>query len=643
MKHSKYIGLLLLTAMAATAEEAAEPVADFDKDIQPFVEAYCVGCHKEDRAKGDLNIERFTTKNSVLDGLAVWQRIVKRLQSGEMPPKDKAQPSAEEKEQFIKWVGSLKFDNADCNRLATEDSVAWYSGYVMSRRLNRNEYENTLQDLLGIDTAFADMFPADGAGGEGFDTTGSALFLSAIQVEKYLVAADLAIETAIRPSETNITTSHPLVAAFPKDDREPRVAAAQALSTFLERAWRRPPVQEEIDRHLELFDSSYNQGDSYLEAIKFAYKAALVSPNFIFLPEPEPEEIGVYSLGDYPLAARMSYFIWGTMPDEELFALAREGKLQDEDEVRRQVKRMLRDPKARGMADLFAAQWLGINQLGETKRPDENRFPEFDESMNAYMREEAALFFTHVLREDRSLIELIDSDHTFVNEELADLYGIEGVSGKEFRRVALADANRGGIVSMPAVLTATSHPLRTSPVLRGLWVLETVLGDRVAPPPPNVGALPEDDHPVEGLSFREQLELHRSNAECASCHDRMDPIGFGLENFDPIGRWRDTQAGVAIDSKGTLSSGREFNGPSELKVILLEKKDQFAHNLTRKMLGYALGRNLNQYDNCVIDDAMEALRASDYRASDLFTTIVLSYPFRHRHSGGMKAEVEETS
>lgn len=643
MKHSKYIGLLLLTAMAATAEEAAEPVADFEKDIQPFVEAYCVSCHKEDRAKGDLNIERFTTKNSVLDGLAVWQRIVKRLQSGEMPPKDKAQPSAEEKEQFIKWVGSLKFDNADCNRLATEDSVAWYSGYVMSRRLNRNEYENTLQDLLGIDTAFADMFPADGAGGEGFDTTGSALFLSAIQVEKYLVAADLAIETAIRPSETNITTSHPLVATFPKDDREPRVAAAEALTTFLERAWRRPPVQEEIDRHLELFDSSYNQGDSYLEAINFAYKAALVSPNFIFLPEPEPEEIGVYSLGDYPLAARMSYFIWGTMPDEELFALAREGKLQDEEEVRRQVKRMLRDPKARGMADLFAAQWLGINQLGETKRPDENRFPEFDETMNAYMREEAALFFTHVLREDRSLIELIDSDHTFVNEELADLYGIEGVSGKEFRRVALADANRGGIVSMPAVLTATSHPLRTSPVLRGLWVLETVLGDRVAPPPPNVGALPEDDHPVEGLSFREQLELHRSNAECASCHDRMDPIGFGLDNFDPIGRWRDTQAGVAIDSKGTLSSGREFNGPSELKVILLEKKDQFAHNLTRKMLGYALGRNLNQYDNCVIDDAMEALRVSDYRASDLFTTIVLSYPFRHRHSGGMKAEVEETS
>ena len=637
MYRAKSICLLLLAALSVGAEEdeKAQSIADFDGEILPFVENYCIGCHQEDRAKGDLNIERFTTRDSVLDGLAVWQRIVKRIQANEMPPKDKKQPTAEEKEKFIAWVGSLKFDDADCNRIATEDSVAWYRGYVMSRRLNRNEYENTLQDLLNIDTPFAEMFPADGAGGEGFDTTGSALFLSAIQMEKYLQAADLAIETAIPKSDI---TEHPLILAFPQGELVPRDAAAHSIANFLTRAWRRPPTDDELNRHLELFDSGINNGDSYVDALKFTYKGILVSPNFMFLPEPEPDEVGTYQLGDFQLASRMSYFLWGTMPDDELFQLAHEGKLGTEEELRRQVKRMLRDPKARGLADLFASQWLGINQLGLTKQPDTSKFPEYNEQLNAYMREEASLFFTHILQEDRSLVELIDADHTFVNEELAKLYGLEGVYGEEFRRVALTDKNRGGIVSLPAVLTATSHPLRTSPVLRGLWVLETVLGEHVPPPPPNVPALPEDDKPVDGLSFREQMELHRTNQECASCHARMDPIGFGLDNFDPIGRWRGDLGGLAINAEGTLTSGENFNGPAELKAILVAKKDQVAHNITRKMLGYALGRELNRYDNCVIDDTMEALRASDYRASDLFTEIVLSYPFLHRYSGGAKEE-----
>jgi hypothetical protein len=250
------------------------------------------------------------------------------------------------------------------------------------------------------------------------------------------------------------------------------------------------------------------------------------------------------------------------------------------------------------------------------------------------MRAEANLFFNGIIREDRSLTEMISADYTYVNAELAALYGIGGVEGETMQRVQLADASRGGFLGMGAVLTATSHSLRTSPVLRGKWVMETILGAHVPPPPPDAGTLPEDDKHPQGLTFRQQLEIHREKAECAGCHSQMDPLGFGLENYDPIGRWRATQAEQPVDASGVLPSGEAFNGPAELKTILMNQKDAFATNFTRKMLGYALGRSLNRYDNCVIEDSMEALRANEYKPSALINQIVLSYPFRHRYSSG---------
>ncbi|HRI87943.1 MAG TPA: DUF1588 domain-containing protein, partial [Candidatus Hydrogenedentes bacterium] len=257
------------------------------------------------------------------------------------------------------------------------------------------------------------------------------------------------------------------------------------------------------------------------------------------------------------------------------------------------------------------------------------------------MRQEASAFFHYIVSEDRSLIELISSDYTFANEKLAAIYGMQGVTGPELRRVDLADANRGGVLGMAAVLTTTSHPLRTSPVLRGKWVLEQLLGDRIPPPPPDAGVLPEDDVQPDGLTLRARLEAHRTNPDCAACHQRMDPIGFGLENFDPLGRWRNEQAGQPVDAKGVLPSGEAFSGPQELKAILIARKGEFATNLSRKMVGYALGRSLTKYDQCVIDNCVKSLEDSGYKPSELITEIVLSYPFRHRYSGGQDVGTSE--
>jgi hypothetical protein len=627
----------------AMPEEAVE-TSVFDDEIRPFLTQYCMRCHSEERARADLNVMRFESETMAAGEAALWSRIAARVESKEMPPEGSDAPPDDVRAAFVAWAQSLQAPEADCNRIASEASVNWYPGFVMSRRLNRAEYENTLRDLLGIELDVAQLFPADGAGGEGFNTTGSALYLSTIQVEKYLAAADLAIETALpscaallgQPSARQPELQaqrKKLLTMLPGPEISPREAAAITLHEFLARAWRRPPDKEEMGRLLMLFEDAYTRAGNYIEAIKLPFKAALVSPNFIFLAEPKPDITGDYPLGDFEMAARLSYFLWATLPDDELTGLARDGRLQDDDTLRRQVARMLRDPRSRALGEQFAAQWLAIEELGVTKRPDPTLFPLFDEAMAQIMREEVVTFFHRLVADDRPLLDLIDADYTFINEQLAAHYGIEGVSGPETREVRFADDTRGGVLGMAAILTTTSHALRTSPVLRGKWVLEQLLGDRVPPPPPNVGTLPEEEVQSGDVSLREALEAHRKNPDCAACHSRMDPIGFGLENFDAIGRFRADMAGLPIDASGALPSGETFDGVAGLKQILRARQGDIMRNLTRKLLGYALGRGLTQYDECVVNDGLIALESNGYRPSALITEIVLSYPYRHRYSG----------
>jgi hypothetical protein len=331
-----------------------------------------------------------------------------------------------------------------------------------------------------------------------------------------------------------------------------------------------------------------------------------------------------------PLASKLSYFLWSTMPDEPLLALAESGQLLKTNVYKAQIKRMLADPKAVALGERFAMQWLEIERLGSEVNPDARKYPEFTAELRESMRREVATTFNYIFQNDRPLLELLDADYAFVNQQLAAIYGISGVSGEQLRKVGLTTKNRGGVTGMAAVHALTSFPLRTSPVLRGRWILEELLGEKVPPPPPDVPALEESAKDVHNLSMRTQLKTHRAKAECAGCHDRMDPLGFSLENFDNLGRWRDSYEKFPVDAQGTLSSGESFTGPAGLKKILMDRKDQVMRHLTRKMTGYAFGRELNRFDECVVDRALEALQKNEYRPSVLIEQIAFSFPFRNR-------------
>ena len=405
-------------------------------------------------------------------------------------------------------------------------------------------------------------------------------------------------------------------------------AAGRILEQFAARSYRRPIDGKELKYLLKLFQQADRQGLPFDEAVGRSLKAVLVSPNFLFRLEKgsdtEPR------IDDYALASRLSYFVWLSMPDETLFDLAREGRLREPDVVRDQIRRMIRDPKAVAFSSRFISQWLGSVELGRSAKPDSGVFPEYSGSLEQSMKREVVEFFQHLLRVDGSLLQLIDTDYLTVNEELATHYGISGVTGREFRKVPIQDRNRGGVIGMAGLLTAASLPVRTSPVLRGKWVLETLLGKELPPPPPNAGDLPEPTPATEGLTLRQRFEQHRDSPQCAACHDRIDPIGYGLENYDAIGRWRVTDENErTLDTVGELPNGEHFNGPAELKDILLRRKETFARTVTERMLAFALGRPLAYYDEPTIRAVTEAVIESDYRPSVLIEQIVLSYPFHY--------------
>lgn len=622
----------------APAQDKAQPreenSKEFEEKVLPLVAKFCVKCHGPEKKKGDLDLSDFKAQDQVLARVDIWQKAVERLNAFEMPPEKSPQPSFEEKTLINRWFGRLAKGKLDCNQLATDRTQRFYKGYAMSRRLNRTEYMNSLRDLFAVDMKAGKTLPADGSAGEGFDNNGDALFTSPILIEKYMDAADRVVTALLPNGEAEMTPE--VMAARRRlliaPQTEGRVAAGKIVRSVADRAFRRPAEDAEVERYLSMYDRARKRGDPFDASLRLALKGVLLSPHFLFLVEPEPPADGVYRLGPYQLAQRVSYFLWSSLPDEELLKVAGDGTLPEPEVLRGQVRRMLRDRRSKALGESFACQWLELEPLGKTVRPDPKKFPEFDDELAELMKDEVVHFFHDIVRDDRSLLEVIDSDATWLNDRLARLYGIGGVTGSELRRVKLQDRNRGGMVGMAAVLTVSSYPLRTSPVLRGKWILESLLGSKVPPPPPEAGSLPENAAEGKKLSFRERLEKHRTKAECASCHQKMDPLGFGLENFDPIGRWRTVDEGEPVDSVGQLPSGEKFSSPEQLKKVLMGRKDEVLTHLTRKLLGYALGRALNTFDKCVVEDALKAMKAANYRSSALIETIVLSYPFQHRYA-----------
>ncbi|MBK1856444.1 DUF1592 domain-containing protein [Verrucomicrobiaceae bacterium 5K15] len=421
----------------------------------------------------------------------------------------------------------------------------------------------------------------------------------------------------------------------PGDQLSEDQAAQRIITRFVQRAARRPISGAVANKYYGIYQHAKTKGESYRGAVNLALTAVLVSPHFLYRNELAPADArdGEFQLDHYQIASRLSYFLWMSMPDDELFELAEKKQLHDPQVLRQQVRRMIKNPKSRAFSNAFLGQWLGFNSLGESVIPDSQIFPEFNTALATAMKQETVLTFEHLLKNGNSLLTLLDTRATYLNDDLAKLYGIEGVQGSHMRPVNLSDRHRGGLLGMASVLTATSTPTRTSPVLRGVWVAETLLGDHIPEAPADVPELADNAGLNGKLTLRQELEQHRKQEQCASCHDQIDPIGFGLENFDAIGRFRRKETGgQPIDSSGELD-GFQFDGAAELKAWLVkERKEPFIRNLSEQMLAFALGRQVETYDEAPLRRITGALEKNNYNAMTLIEEIVLSYPFLHKNN-----------
>jgi len=419
-----------------------------------------------------------------------------------------------------------------------------------------------------------------------------------------------------------------LLIARPSAGLDARIAAEKVLTNFARRAYRRPVKPDEIARLMRLFDLATKQGERFDQAIRLPMKAVLVSPHFLYRIEEDPKNPNdVRTINDFEFATRLAYFLWSTMPDETLFQLAEKGELRKPAVLEAQVRRMLKDQKAKALSENFASQWLQLRML-KTLTPDKGYYPGWDNGLKLAMAREAEMYFEYIVQNDRSILEFIDSDYTFVNDRLAKHYALANVTGPDFRKVTLNDGRRGGVVTMGSTLTVTSNPTRTSPVKRGKWILENVLGTPPPPPAPDVPELPPTPQ-LKG-TLRQQMEQHRANPACATCHAKMDPLGFGLENFDGIGGWRTQDNKQAIDPSGVLPGGEKFAGPTELRKVLIGKADLFRRCFAEKLITFGLGRGLEYYDKCVLDDIVAVSKANKDAFSSLVLAIVKSDPFQKR-------------
>jgi len=415
------------------------------------------------------------------------------------------------------------------------------------------------------------------------------------------------------------------------DPASGRACVEQIVARLARRAYRRPPTQREVDALMRVADLGTSSGQSAEHGVQLAIQALLVSPNFLFRIERDPDPRNrtlVHRLSPFELASRISYFLWSSMPDDELLAVAESGRLTDSQVLAAQVDRMLADPRASEFAANFAGQWLETRNLDSVK-PDPDLFKEWTPQLREAMKTETTMFFDYVLRENRPITDFLNASYTFLNERLAAHYGIPGVSGAEFRRVELTTDRRGGVLSHAGVLTVSSYPTRTSAVIRGKYVLQNILGIPPAPPPDDVPPL--SDSAGDGKrSMREQLTVHRSNPTCAACHRNMDPLGFGLENYDAIGRWRDADGVFPIDASGTLPDGQRFATPGEMRTLLVSQLPQFSRTLTSRMLTYALRRSIQPYDRSAVESIQRAVAADGYRLRTMVHQIVESLPFQAR-------------
>ena len=696
-----------------------EKAAQFRERVQPILEKYCYSCHGNGASEGGRTLDQFASDAALVGDIKLWHAVLKNVRSGIMPPAGEDSPTAAESRQIFDWIKSDVF---------AIDPANPDPGRVTLRRLNRAEYRNTIRDLVGVDYDTNERFPPDDSG-YGFDNIADVLSMSPLLMEKYLEAAETIIErgVALAPADSNERRDYRrfFVDGPPPEDATARDEYARKLIThFARRAYRRPVEDAVLDRLASIAKENYSQPDvSFETGVSRAFVAILASPRFVFRTEevaPANDDRSHPLLDEYSLASRLSYFLWSTMPDDELSRLAEQGELRKQ--LPQQIDRMLKDGRSSALVENFAGQWLRTRDVehvqieplavlglqddfdrlqreqgrlrggrrrrggrgergdnrgergenrGENRGGDDKAEPDpvdarlaaeeaergriqqeriatiraeldgltklrdsFTYDLRRAMRRETELTFDHVMRSDRSVLELINGNYTFLNEILAKHYGIEGITGDEMRRVDLPpDSPRGGLLAQGTILAVTSNPTRTSPVKRGLYVLDNILGSPAPPPPAPVPPLEQavatirDHEPT----MREAMELHRRDPLCMACHARMDPLGLALENFNALGMWRDKQSDRPIDASGQLLTGEKFADIRELKqIITKERRLDFYRCLTEKLLTYALGRGLEYYDEQTVDQIVERLDASDGRFSALLRGVIESAPFRRQ-------------
>jgi mono/diheme cytochrome c family protein len=649
------LGVMSSYALRAQSGTAATPTAariDFEKDIVPVFAAHCTSCHGGARPRGGVGLafkDEAEARGRLKEDDEFWDRVETEIATGQMPPAGRKAPTDAQRELLIEWIH---------NNVMTTDGKP-DPGPFMVRRLNNREYANTVRDLLYLPRGFdvtAD-FPADERG-DGFDNNAGTLTISPLLIERYLAAAEKATVAALGldPRTAPPRVAEPGVSAtfnprskinepsahFREDFADRQAKIRLNLEVLAPRAYRRPVTKREIDELMKFAALSFaHAGESFDQATGLSARAAMMSPDFLFRIERDPNPDGtgkVFEITEYQLASRLSYFLWSTMPDEELFKAAKDGSLRANLDTH--IARMLKDPKAISLTKDFMGQWLEIRGLHEATNADP--------ALLASMLGETEHFFDDIVRNNRSIMDFLDADYTFVDERLAKLYGIPGIIGDEFRRVQLDKTRRGGIFTQASFLTLTSKPLgktrRTSPVLRGKWIIENIFNQTIPPPPPDVPSLDFDPNKELKGTVRQIFEQHRVDPTCAGCHARMDPYGFALENYDGFGAWRDQDNRVDVDASGEID-GRTFRTPVEFRAMLAERKDEFRRGFVKKMLSYALGRGMRGYDK----PALEAIGAAVQREGDTLLSVVVnvakSYPFNHARGpkSDTAAPVSDTS
>lgn len=602
------------------ADESSVTASErFVQSVKPFLATHCVRCHSGDEAEAGIDFIKYQDSSRIQTDYDLWEKVRRLIRDRQMPPSEETQPTDAE---LAAILGDLtgQLEAFDC---ASDQ----HPGRVTLRRLNKAEYNNTIRDLVGLDLDVAKDFPSDDVG-EGFDNIGDVLTIPPVLLEKYLAAAQTIAQKVLADADAKKRVLRH-EAQSPEQIVE---VARQNIREFATRAFRRPVTSAEEERLFAIMKFAWDRNSEPDEIFETAITAVLSNPHFLFRVEQddtEADENGIRALNGYELASRLSYFLWSSMPDETLFELAKTGELTQPTVLAAQATRMLADPRSRALVDNFAGQWLQLRDVTKLQ-PDPELFPTFDFELQQAMRRETETFFENMIREDRSVLEFLTADYTFVNQRLAAHYGIPNIQGDQFQKVAMAGGRRG-VLTHSSVLLLTSNPTRTSPIKRGKWILENILAEPPPPPPANVPELEEGGETLGSL--REQMEQHRSNPACSTCHLKMDALGFGMENFDAIGAWRDNDGRFRVNAAGELPGGKKFDGAAELMQILAEEnKTEFLRCLSGKMLVYALGRGLVSYDRCVVNDAVRALEENDYRFGTLVTAIVTSPPFMMRES-----------